>query len=69
MSFSNWKKMYLKDRICKNENSLNCWLRLRGEKIIPELKNQQWVCKEQGKLYMIRYTLFLTIIGLEKKYK
>ena len=69
MSFSNWKKMYLQDHICKNNSSLNCWLRLRGENIIPELKNKQWVCKDRGKLYMIHYTLFLTIIGLEKKYK
>lgn len=69
MSFSAWKKMYQQDHICKNETSLNIWLRLRGEKIIPELKNQQWVCKEKEKLYMIQYTLYLTVIGLEKQYK
>ena len=69
MSFSAWKKMYQQDHICKNETSLNFWLRLRGEKIIPELKNQQWVCKEKEKLYMIQYTLHLTVMGLEKQYK
>ena len=69
MSFSAWKKMYQQDHICKKETSLNIWLRLRGEKIIPELKNQQWVCKEKEKLYMIQYTLYLTVMGLEKQYK
>ena len=68
MSFIEWKKSYQKDRVCNNTRSIIRWLRLRNEKMIPELENAAgWVCKERKKLYMIQYKLFLHVIGFEKK--
>ena len=69
MSFIEWKKSYQKDRVCNNTRSIIHWLKLRNEKMIPELENAGWVCKERKKLYMIQYKLFLHVIGFEKKYK
>ena len=68
MSFIEWKKSYLNNRVCKNKKSLSRWLFLRKAKMIPELANQKWVCKARKKLYMIQYTLELNIENFEKKY-
>ena len=51
MSFIEWKKSYQKDRVCNNTRSIIRWLRLRNEKMIPELENAAgWVCKERKKV-------------------
>lgn len=70
MSFIEWKRSYQHDRVCRNENNVQRWLTQHNEKMIPPLKGKGWVCqKREGKLYMTRYKLFLTITGFKKKYE
>jgi len=69
MSFARWKRSYLRNKLCETNSALSYWLVLRGEKMIPELENQAWVCKEEEQeLYMIQYHLELSITDLKKKY-
>ena len=83
MSFKKWKKSIKKNYICEDNDTLKWWLRLHNIQIAPlsykvpdthrstkpDIYNQKWVCKEnKGKIYLNRYTLYLTVKGLKNIY-
>ena len=72
-TFSQWKKPFLKDRICKNKKDVNVWLKMHGITEIPSSvsKYTKWICKSNGlqKVCLIRYKLILHIKGFKKPYR
>ena len=58
-TFSKWKKPFLKDRVCKNQEDIQIWLKMRGITEIPFIvsKYNKWVCKSSGlqKVCLIRH--------------
>ena len=70
MSFSNWKRSYQKDRICRSNRSLTRWLYNHKVRNISELLNQSWICTEtEGKVVLKTWKIEMTVVDMPKVYK
>ena len=73
LTFSQWKRQYSKDRICKTDKEVELWLNAHGVKEMPSLasKYSGWICKQlpDKRVSLRRYKLILNIKGFKKPYK
>ena len=73
LSFCQWKRNFLKDRVCNNKDEITLWLEARNIMKIPSIvaKYSGWICKSDTlkKVYLSRFKLILKIRGFKKPYR